>query len=189
MTIFNSGKGSPAKQMTAVTCSEVGRRASFFKIITEQHRRVKLRKLTSHLLPSAFVLTGALGCAAYSQANPAAIAEAVGTGVKAFGDVVKIYNEINPPQAGYTTVINSSNDFITVRSYNNNDWAMVVAAGQLNLKPGASGMIAAKTDPLKLVWKRGNFGTLQPFGTVNLSQSTAPKGTKYVFVIGKQNTN
>ena len=43
----------------------------------EKHRRVKLSKLTSHLLPSAFVLTGALGCAAYSQANPAAIAEAV----------------------------------------------------------------------------------------------------------------
>jgi hypothetical protein len=189
MTIFNSGKGSPAEQMTTVTCSEVGRRVSFFKMITEKQRRVKLRKLTSHLLPSAFVLTGALGCAAYSQANPAAIAEAVGTGVKAFGDVVKIYNQINPPQAGYTTVINSSNNFITVRSYNNNDWAMVVAAGQLNLKPGASGMITAKTDPLKLVWKRGNFGTLQPFGTVNLSQSTAPKGTKYVFVIGQQNTN
>jgi len=175
--------------MRALAPNVVGGRASLLKMMIEKHRRVKLSKLTSHLLPSAFVLTGALGCAAYSQANPAAIAEAVGTGVKAFGDVVKIYNEINPPQAGYTTVINSSNDFITVRSYNNNDWAMVVAAGQLNLKPGASGMITAKTDPLKLVWKRGNFGTLQPFGTVNLSQSTAPKGTKYVFVIGKQNTN
>ena len=123
--------------------------------------------------------------------DPTAIAAAIGTGVKTFGEVEAIYSRINPPQTGFTTVINSTNSVITVRSYNNNDWALLVAAGQLNLKPGAQGNITASTDPIKLIWRRGDFGTLKPFGTNRLNQSVAPKnrgGRNYVFVIGDQNT-
>lgn len=189
MTIINPGKKSSSDPEATAPHSEAGLIACRPSMDTVNHGKSKLKRVAAHLLPTAFALTGALSYAAYSQANPAAIAEAIGTGVKTFGEAVSVYNQINPAQSGYTTVINSSNNFVTVRSYNNNDWAMLVAAGQLNLKPGAQGMITAKTDPIKLVWRRGNYGTTQAFGTQNLSQSTAPKGAKYVFVIGQQNTN
>jgi hypothetical protein len=123
-----------------------------------------------------------------AAADPAATAQAIGTGVKAIKEIVGIYNLINPPQEGYVSVINSTNQVVTVRSYNNNDWLMLVAAGQINLKPGSDGKITASSNPVKLVWKRGNYGTVDPFGTKNLSQSVAPKDAQHVFVIGDANT-
>lgn len=117
---------------------------------------------------------------------------AIEAGVRLFDEVVKIYKQLNPPQEGYVTVVNTLKETVTVRSYNNNDWAKFVAAGQINLKPGASANITAETDPVVLVWKRGNYGTLKGFGTRNLNQSTQTKqpkkGQKKVFVIGEDNT-
>lgn len=112
----------------------------------------------------------------------------IAAGVQLFDEVVRIYQQLNPAQEGYVKVLNASNETVTVRSYNNNDWAKLVAAGQIVLQPGASANITAATDPVALVWKRGNYGTLKPFGTVNLSQSVAPKGPQHVFVITEDNT-
>lgn len=152
----------------------------------------KTKRLVSYVLAIILVLVGALSYANPAHAvDPTAIAAAIGTGVKTLKEVLDVYDKINPPQEGYTTVINSSPEMVTVRSYNNNDWAMFVAAGQLNLKPGAQGKMTSKSDPFKLVWKRGNYGTLDAFGTKNLSQSLAPKDKQdkqYVFVIGQDNT-
>ena len=120
--------------------------------------------------------------------DPGTIMAAVGSGVKAFADVVKVYQDLNPPQSGQVSVVNDTKDTVTVRSYNNNDWAKLIAAAQITLKPGAAAMITAATDPVQLVWKRGNYGALKPFGTENLSQSSAPKGDGKVFVITEKNT-
>lgn len=123
------------------------------------------------------------------MANPVAVLSAIGTGVKTFSEVQKIYANLNPPQSGHVTVINTLSQTVTVRSYNNNDWAMLAASAQIVLKSGSSAMITAQSDPIKLVWKRGEYGTLTPFGTEHLSQSAVPKDHEKVFIIGDQNTN
>jgi AraC-like DNA-binding protein len=122
------------------------------------------------------------------MANPAAVLGAIGTGVKTFKEVADVYKDLNPPQTGHVTVLNTTDGIVTVRSYNNNDWAMLVASAQIVLKPNASAMITASSDPIKLVWKRGEYGAATPFGTQHLSQSAAPKDKETVFVIGSDNT-
>jgi len=114
--------------------------------------------------------------------NPTVLPALIGTGVKTITEVLNVWGEINPPQEGYLTVINSSTEMVTVRSYNNNDFLMFIAAMQINLRPGERAMITARSNPIKLVWKSGNYGTLAPFGTRNLNQSAAPKNS--FFVIG-----
>lgn len=89
--------------------------------------------------------------------------------------IVGIYNLINLPQEGYVSIINSTNQVVTVRSYNNNDWLMFVAAGQLNLKPGSDDKITTSSNPVKLVWKCGNYGTVTPFETKILVNLLLPK--------------
>jgi hypothetical protein len=122
-------------------------------------------------------------------ASPSEILEGVKAGVQAFGDVVSIYDRLNPGQEGFVHVLNKLDEPVTVRSYNNNDWLMWVAAGQTNLiGAGSEGFITAKTNPVKLIWKRGEYGTLSGFGTEKLGQSVAPKGGETVFVIGNENT-
>ncbi|NEO65658.1 MAG: hypothetical protein F6J98_36780 [Moorea sp. SIO4G2] len=113
---------------------------------------------------------------------------AIASGVQAFETVVKVYQNLNPPQEGYVQVLNTLDEIVTVRSYNNHDWAKIIAAGQINLKPGAAANITSATDPVALIWKRGDYSSVKGFGTKNLSQSVVPKGSQYIFVIAEDNT-
>jgi len=139
-------------------------------------------RLVSYALAIIVALTGVL-----SFSTPAKALD-IATGVQLFAKVVEIYTGLNPGQQGYVNVLNTLGETVTVRSYNNNDWLKAIAAGQINLKPGAQALITAKTDPVALIWKRGDFSTVTPFGTKGLNQSLAPKGTETVFVIGDANT-
>ncbi|MBU7581836.1 MAG: hypothetical protein KAF91_02800 [Nostoc sp. TH1S01] len=114
--------------------------------------------------------------------------EAVKAGVNLAKDVLKVYQDLNPPQEGYVRVLNKLNRDVTLRSYNNNDWLKAIAAGQTYLKAGGQGYITAKTNPLVLLWKRGNYGTVEAFGLKGFGQSAVPKDPNVVFVIGESNT-
>lgn len=142
------------------------------------------KRIVSYTLATIVAITGLLS---FSPPANAVLAE-IATGVQVFEKILAIYTGLNPGQEGYVNVLNTSAETVTVRSYNNNDWLKAVAAGQINLKPGGQAMITAKTDPVALVWKRGDFSTITPFGTKGLSQSLAPKGPSTVFVIGQANT-
>ncbi|WP_287520498.1 hypothetical protein [Okeania sp. SIO2C2] len=143
---------------------------------------------------ASFLLAMALVLAALSYPTPAyatgltTILSGIDSGVKTVAEISKVYKDFNPPQEGYVTVINGLNETVTVRSYNNNDWAMFIAAGQINLKPGADARITASTDPVKLLWKRGDYGTMRGFGTKRISQSVAPKDAGHIFLINDKNT-
>ena len=143
-------------------------------------------RFVTYVLAAVLVLAGSFSFASQaSAASVSAVISALGTGVEAVSEVADIYQDFNPPATGYVTVLNGLDENVTVRSYNNNDWFMAIAAGQINLKPDGDAMITASTDPIKLVWKRGDYSTLDAFGT-SIDQSAAPKG--YVFIIGEANT-
>lgn len=114
--------------------------------------------------------------------------EAIKAGVNLAKDVIGIYEGLNPPQEGYVRVLNKLNRDVTLRSYNNNDWLKAVAAGQTYLKAGGQGYITARTNPIVLLWKRGNYGTLDAFGTRGFGQTAVPKDPNVVFVVGQENT-
>lgn len=114
--------------------------------------------------------------------------EAVKAGVNLAKDIIGIYEGLNPPHEGFVRVLNKLNRDVTLRSYNNNDWLKAVAAGQTYLKAGGQGYITARTNPIVLLWKRGNYGTLDAFGTRGFGQTAVPKDPNIVFVIGQENT-
>lgn len=114
--------------------------------------------------------------------------QGVQAGVNLAKDIINFYQGLNPPHEGYVRVINKLNRDVTLRSYNNNDWLKAIAAGQTYLKAGGQGYITAKTNPIVLLWKRGNYGTLDAFGTRGFGQTAVPKDPNIVFVIGAENT-
>jgi hypothetical protein len=148
------------------------------KIGSLKHKKARILLLTiSTLFAASFTLPAR-----------ADFATGLKAGVQAAAEVIKIYQSLNPPQTGRARIINNSSEEVTVRSYNNNDWAKVVAAGQLNLQPGQQGYITASTDPIVILWKRGRYGNLTGFGPDDLGQDTIMKGTDFVYVIGDGNT-
>lgn len=153
-----------------------------FRLLSLLKLRSWSKRLVPYALATILAITGFL-----SFATPAKALD-IATGVQLFEKVVAIYTGLNPGQEGYVNVLNTLGQTVTVRSYNNNDWLKAIAAGQINLKPGGQALITAKTDPVALVWKRGDFSTVTAFGTKGLSQSVAPKGANTVFVIGEANT-
>ncbi len=150
---------------------------------------MKFMSLNKKKVGLAILMISTFGAASFATPARADFIQGLAAGVQAAAEVVKVYTQLNPPQTGRVRVINNLTQEVTVRSYNNNDWAKIIAAGQLNLKPGQQGSItAASPESLVLLWKRGRYGNLAAFGPDNLGQDLVKKDNNAVFVIGDGNT-
>ncbi len=166
-----------------------------------------IKRLLSYALAITVVLSGCLFFSTPAKADTAqdqgvveseislgGIVSGLEGGLKEIGNLEKevqdIIKGLFPPEAkGAVAVLNALNEPITVRSYNNNDWIKAIASEQIILKPnGGIAKITAVSDPVALIWKRGEISELAPLGYKHISQTVVPKSTDKVFIITNNNT-